>query len=169
MQFLDLFNSWYTAYAPVLWLATTVLLLASLVGFIINHVRTRRLLHRYRQLLNGPAGPDLEALLLDQSRQLELVTSRLSALETVTEQLRRDARSHLQRVGVVRFNAFADTGSDLSFSIAILNADNDGLVLSSLFGREESRTYVKPVKNGQSTYRLSAEEKEAIGKAIEKK
>lgn len=169
MQLLEQVSQWYAAYAPLLWLATTAFTLAMLAALIAGHVRTNRLLQRYRRLLNGPSGPDLEALLLDQSRQLELAMSRLTSLEGAAAELASEARSHLQRVGVVRFNAFADTGSDLSFSIAVLNAENDGVVLSSLFGREESRTYAKPIRNGSSTYNLSAEEKEAIARATPEK
>jgi hypothetical protein len=66
---------------------------------------------------------------------------------------------------IVRFNAFEDTGSDLSFAVALLDADYNGVVLSSIFGRNESRTYAKPVVAGQSSYFLTNEEKEALDMA----
>ena len=68
-------------------------------------------------------------------------------------------------VGLVRYNAFRETGSDLSFSLALLDRNFDGMVLTSLFGREESRCYGKPVKGGQSTHLLSEEEMQALNEA----
>ena len=71
----------------------------------------------------------------------------------------------VQKVGVVRFRAFEDTGSDLSFAVALLDSEDNGVVLSSLFGRTESRVYAKPVEHGASSYLLSTEENEALSKA----
>ena len=69
-------------------------------------------------------------------------------------------------VGVVRFNAFQNTGGDLSFAVALLTGKQDGVVFSSIYGREESRFYVKPISAGSSAYQLSAEEWEAIQQAV---
>ena len=70
-------------------------------------------------------------------------------------------------MGVVRYNPFSDTGSDQSFSIALLDSDNNGMVITSLYSRDGNRVYAKPVKNNVSEYSLSNEEKEAIIKANE--
>ena len=74
----------------------------------------------------------------------------------------------MQKVGLVRYSAFKDTGSDLSFALAILDKYNDGIVLNGIYSREMSNIYAKPIKEGKSTYTLSEEEKEAIEKAIDK-
>jgi hypothetical protein len=71
-------------------------------------------------------------------------------------------------VGIVRFNPFSEVGGDQSFSIALLNENDDGVVITSLYTRQENRVYGKPIKNSQSEYSLSEEEKKAIEKAIEK-
>ena len=71
-----------------------------------------------------------------------------------------------QKIGIVRYNAFKDTGSDLSFSLAILDAHNNGVVLNGIYARDSSNIYAKPIENGQSKYILSNEEKEAIYKAM---
>ena len=70
-------------------------------------------------------------------------------------------------MGVVRFNAFSNTGSDLSFAVALLDDHDNGVVFCSLFGRSESRVYAKPISKGESSYLLTAEEKEALQKAKE--
>ena len=67
---------------------------------------------------------------------------------------------------MVRYNAFKDTGSDLSFTLALLDEHNDGVVLNGIYSREMSNIYAKPVKNGTSTYTMSDEERQAVQKAI---
>jgi len=71
----------------------------------------------------------------------------------------------LTKVGVVRFNPFQDTGGDQSFAFALLNAKGDGIVISSLHGREGTRIYAKPIKELKSEYHLTEEEIKAIEKA----
>ena len=68
---------------------------------------------------------------------------------------------------MVRFRAFEDIGSDLSFAFALLNQEGSGVVLSSIFNREDSRVYAKPINQGQSTYPLTEEEKQVINKALQ--
>jgi hypothetical protein len=71
--------------------------------------------------------------------------------------------NNLQKVGFVRFNPFAATGGDQSFSLALLDRKNNGLVLSSLHSRESTRLYAKTLKRGKSIdYELSKEEQKAI-------
>ena len=67
---------------------------------------------------------------------------------------------------MVRYNAFSDTGSDLSFTLALLDEQNNGVVLNGIYSREMSNIYAKPITNGNSTYTLSEEERQAIDKAI---
>ncbi|TFG35900.1 MAG: DUF4446 family protein, partial [Parcubacteria group bacterium] len=71
----------------------------------------------------------------------------------------------VQKLGIVRFNPFSEVGSDQSFSMALLNEENDGVVITSLYTRQENRVYGKPIKDSQSEYSLSEEEKNAIEKA----
>ena len=61
----------------------------------------------------------------------------------------------IQKIGIVRYSAFRDTGSDLSFTLAMLDENNDGVVLNGIYSREISNIYAKPVKNGKSEYTIS--------------
>ncbi|MDP9022079.1 MAG: DUF4446 family protein [Actinomycetota bacterium] len=83
-----------------------------------------------------------------------------------TEHLRNLLRAAVSRVGVVRYDAFDDMGGALSFSAALLDESGDGVVLSSINGRTEARTYAKPVIGGTSSYNLSPEEEAAIDAAL---
>lgn len=69
---------------------------------------------------------------------------------------------HLQKMGIVRFNPFKDTGGDHSFSVALLDGKDTGLILTGLHTRERTRLYLKAVKKGKSEHDLSREEKEAV-------
>ena len=71
----------------------------------------------------------------------------------------------VQKVGVVRFQAFEDVGSDLSYCVALLDNNNDGVVITSIFGRNMSTSYAKPVTEGTSKYPFSNEETYAMNKA----
>ena len=81
------------------------------------------------------------------------------------ENFKKESLLSLQKVGTVRFNPFSEVGGDQSFSIALLDGNDDGVVITSLYSREGNRVYGKPIKAGQSEYSLSKEEKEAIEKA----
>ncbi len=83
------------------------------------------------------------------------------------ENLKEESKFSIQKVGIVRFNPFSEVGSDQSFSIALLDGNNDGIVITSLYTREGNRIYGKSVKASLSKYSLSKEEKSAIEKAME--
>jgi hypothetical protein len=78
------------------------------------------------------------------------------------ENLKQENKFNIQKIGLVRFNPFREVGGNQSFSLALLDANDSGVVITSLYTREESRGYGKPIKNGQSEYLLSEEEKKAI-------
>ena len=102
---------------------------------------------------------------LSQFKKLE---NNFETLSQELENLKKESKFSVQKVGIVRFNPFSEVGSDQSFSIALLDSNDNGVVITSLYSREGNRVYGKPIKNGQSEYLLSAEEKEAIEKAISK-
>ena len=91
-------------------------------------------------------------------KNLEMIASDL-------ENLKKENTFSVQKIGIVRFNPFKEVGSNQSFSIALLNGKDDGMVITSLYNREGNRVYGKPVKNGESSYSLSKEEQAAIDKA----
>ncbi len=85
------------------------------------------------------------------------------------ESLKERQKLFIQKVGIVRYNPFSDRiGGNQSFSIALLDANNNGIIITSLYTREGNRVYGKPVKNGQSEHQLSKEEKRAIENAKKK-
>lgn len=154
-----------TADLWILGLTGAALILITIV--IIQSFQLRSLKRRYHAIWQNANGLDLEQLLARHAGMVEGAQTRLQTLEQRFAQMETDVRSHVQHLGVVRFNAFADTGSDLSFAIALLDDHTDGVVLSSLYGRDESRVYAKPVRAGTSSYFLTAEEKQALEIALQ--
>jgi len=100
--------------------------------------------------------------ILDSFNNLEKNFDKLSQ---ELENLKRESKFSVQRVGIVRYNPFKEVGSNQSFSIALLDGNDSGVVITSLYSREGNRVYGKPIKKGQSENLLSEEEKEAIEKA----
>lgn len=148
----------------VVGLSAIVLIL--LVAVIALARRTRRLDARLAGLTRGSDGGSLEAVLdahLDKvyavARELDEVVARQAVLEAAQ-------RRSFQRVGLVRYNPFEETGGNQSFALALLDAAGDGWVLSSLHARSGTRVYAKVIKRGRADTGLSAEETEALGQAM---
>jgi len=101
-----------------------------------------------------------------EPKNLKEVLRQFEELKKSVEKISQKSKASVQKVGMVRYNPFSDVGGDQSFSIALLDGENNGIVITSLFSRDGNRVYGKSVKNGKSEYSLSSEEKKAIEKAI---
>ena len=113
-------------------------------------------------------GKDIEEDLENYMYRVERVEKQNAEITDFIQKLDNDFEKSIQKVGIVRYNAYRDTGSDLSFTLAMLDENNNGVVLNGIYSRETSNIYAKPVENGKSSYILSEEEQEAIRRAIEK-
>jgi len=145
-------------------LAVAVLVLAVWVAWLQRSDALLR--RRLRRLIGDGEGVGLDELLDRQFRRLDTVAERVDALNRLHHELQGLAQRSIQKVGVVRFNPFADTGGDQSFAVALLDAEGNGVVLSSLHGRADTRIFAKPVQGGRSKHALSDEEQDAIRKAL---
>ena len=139
-----------------------VLILVLFMLHISNRVKIKKLKAKYLKFMNGLSGVNIERVLEDCLDKVNFVIDKNKEIEYQMNSLERNMYYCIQKVGVVRYNAFDDVGSDLSYSVAMLDNNDDGLVISSLYARESSSTYAKPVSSGKSRYALSAEEIKAI-------
>lgn len=144
-----------------------VLLLILIVLVAIQSARLGRATRAYRALVGGTGGGSLGDVLGAHVSRVDEVAHRLDDLDRLHAFLEERSRGSLQHIGMVRFNPFDDTGSDQSFAIALLDDRRDGVVLSSLHGRANTRLFAKPVENGESKHALSTEEAQAIKIAVE--
>ena len=138
----------------------------ALIFILFTYRKVSFLSRRYREFMRGGSGVSLEVVLQDLLKELHRVEEGVAENKKKMQELSEVLATATQGVGVVRFNAFHNTGSDLSFSVALLDAHRNGVVVSSIYGREESRTYAKPVLGGKSSYQLGEEEQEAIRRAL---
>lgn len=127
--------------------------------------RLNNLTRRYKEFMAGSDSVSLEGMLVTLHADLRNVSAEIQANRHYMSLLQEVFASTVRGVGVVRFNAFQNTGGNLSFAVALLDGKQDGIVLSSIYGREESRFYAKPIAAGTSSYQLSREELTAIEKA----
>lgn len=146
--------------------ALTALILVLLVLALLQSMRLRRAVRAYRALVRGGGEGTLGDVLESHVGRVEDVRSRLEELDQRHADLQRASQTSLQHIGLVRFNPFEDTGSDQSFAIALLDDRRDGLVISSLHGRNNTRVFAKPVEGGSSSHTLSDEETQAIRIAV---
>ena len=146
-------------------LAGLVLLL--LVGFLVQSARIGRAVRTYRELVRDQDGGTLHDRLVGSAEQAVRATERMNEMEAMHGVIDRRSQRSLQHIGLVRFNPFEDTGSDQSFAIALLDDQRDGIVISSLHGRANTRVFAKPVADGGSPHNLSDEETEAIRIAVD--
>lgn len=144
---------------------------AALVALVVYHVaavapalrRLAALTATHDQLIGGGAGASERLAEIDRSlgvvqTALERVTGRVGELEAL-------ARTDISKVGFVRYDAFDDTGSELSYAMALLSREGDGVVISSIYSRTDTRTYGKAVANYQPAVNASEEELLAISRA----
>ena len=121
----------------------------------------------YRELVRDGEGGSLHDKLVGSAEQSVKATDRMREIEATFVGIDERSRRSLQHIGLVRYNPFDDTGSDQSFVIALLDDERDGVVLSSLHGRANTRIFAKPVTDGASPHNLSDEETQAIRIALE--
>ena len=112
-------------------------------------------------------GKNLEEDLENYMYKVDRVEKQNAEISNFCRNLDEDLSKCIQKVGIVRYSAFKDTGSDLSFAVALLDEKNSGVVFNGIYSREMSNIYAKPVENGNSKYTLSDEESQAIVKAME--
>jgi len=146
-------------------------LAAVLIGLVVVAVvqwrRLREATRAYRSLVSDSEGGSLQQLLDTHIGKVVEVGARMEKLAELHDYLEVRSRGSLQHIGLVRFNPFEDTGSDQSFAIALLDDRRDGIVLSSLHGRGQTRVFAKPVEAGESKHTLSDEEGQAIRIAVD--
>lgn len=126
-----------------------------------------RLHRRFQESLGESHDKSSLASQLKSYRQtVEDTSARLDDLNKLYEELEVRSSVASQKISLVRFNPFGDTGGDQSFSLAVLDAHNSGYVLTSIHGRQGTRVYIKPLDFGKSRYSLSEEEQLAISQAM---
>lgn len=144
-----------------------VALVVALIALGVAAAQRRRyaaLARRYA-VLWGDGRADVAEVMAGQAETLAAERAKITALEESVAVLRGGIEQGLQHIAVVRYDAFGDMGGRMSFSAAIIDDRGDGMVLSSIHARSESRTYAKGIVGGRSDVTLSPEERHALDAA----
>ncbi len=121
------------------------------------------LFSHYQKLTKGDNKKGLKSVLEELLKDFKEESIKIEELTQEIQKLQKENLYNIQKIGLVRFNPFSETGGNQSFSLALLNGEESGLVITSLHSREMTRIYSKPVKKSKAEgYELSAEEKQAI-------
>jgi len=150
------------------WLALAAILLAAvaLVWLAQLQKRVRLVTPDVRRLVRDMEGKSIDRVLEDLLGNMEFIAGRVGRLEVTAEGLSRQLGRTIQRVGLVKYNAEETIGGDLSFALALLDADRHGLVLTSVHTLHDCRLYLRTVVGGQCEHDLSDEEAEALEMAL---
>lgn len=119
-------------------------------------------------LFAGKKAVNLEEVILGQVEKSKELESAITALKDADQRILQQLSFAVQKVGMLRFNPFGNEGGNQSFAVAMLDNNNTGVIILSLYSRDGVRIYAKPVKEGKSEYQLSKEEEEALEAAMKR-
>lgn len=151
----------------ILSIAVNILLAAIVILFII---KTKKIEKRYKDFISQfNKNGDVEEAFKNYIKMVNNVNEENKIIKANYLNLERKINGCIQNVGMVRYNAFDDVGSELSFAVALLDNNDNGFVINSIYGRTSSNVYAKTIENGTSKYTLSDEEIKAVNRAKEYK
>jgi hypothetical protein len=143
-----------------------ILIVLAVLGAVVLTPAWLRSRRRAARRSDGRTGRRVAAEVDTHSKAIERLEAAVRQLALGQKQLGELAEGAVRHVGVVRFDAFEDMGGRLSFSAALLDGNGDGVVITSINGRQDTRCYAKRVMNGTSTHNLTDEERQAIRDAL---
>jgi len=148
-------------------LALMVVVLITIVIIIITYASLNKLESKYRKLMRGVNNKNLQEMVISYLDRIDEVKEENEVMKQMFNQINGQLKTCVQKTSIIRYKAFENVGSDLSFSIAMLDGKHNGFILTSIYGRNESTTYAKPVDKGISRYDLSQEENKVLEQAMD--
>ena len=143
-----------------------VIILALIVALVLVVRRLEFVNRKYYVIMSGKKGKDLEKVILTRFKEMDKVKANARRVTSEHKKFKGQLDSCIDKIGLVKYDAFDNQAGNLSFSLALLNQDNSGVVLNTMHSREGCFTYAKEIIKGESYISLSEEEKEAIKKAM---
>lgn len=156
-------------YSVFIIMGLSVITLLLFIISIILFSSVKKLEKKYRKMMRGVNNKNLEKALNDNLDNIEKALSRSEKAINECKSISNELKGCVNKVAIMRYKAFEDVGSDLSFSIAILDSYNDGVIITGIYSRHDSTTYAKPIDKGISRYELSEEELHVLNEAINSK
>lgn len=163
----QIFN-YLNLYSDYITLAVFLVFILALISFSMVLRSLNKTKNRYRALLKGMGNKNLEEIILNNAQKIEILEEMIKENDSRVEQLSKEISTSLKNYSIKRYNAFEGVGGELSFSLALLNDEGSGIIITGIHGRDDSRTYAKPIVEGRSKYTLSEEEKIVLSSALYK-
>jgi hypothetical protein len=148
--------------SPIVILTALIASVLALAGAIAAWWNLRSLNRLRETFFAGTGAGNLEHIINSLAENLHRLEQEQGISNQELARLQTNFQLAVQKVGVVRFNPFADGGGNFSFSIALLNGNNTGVVITSMHGREQNRIYTKKIQDGKSDNQLTEEEQQAV-------
>ena len=134
---------------------------------IANMVRLSKTKKEYTKFMKKIGnGSNIDQILKEYIEKVDKVSKENKELLEYCKKIENEKMKCIQKVGIVRYSAYKDVGSDLSFAVALLDDNNNGVVLNGIYSADSSNIYAKPIENGTSKYTITEEEKQAIEQAL---
>ncbi len=138
------------------------------VGFLfafIALVVSIKVSRRSKRILKDGSGRDITEAIVNYYKKCTDIMDAYNEAEERLQNLEKQNKSNIKKVGAIRYNAFGGNNSNLSYAVAVLDDSDTGFVLNGVYSRQQTTTYLKPINNGKSIYELSEEEVEAMNTA----
>lgn len=165
---LNIINKYLTQFGPYIILGMAILIVILFIMLIVLFKCLDKLETRFRRFTRGVDNKNLEEVIDTYFEKVDLSKEKVDNLELSVNKLNEELKMCIQKTAIKRYKAFDDIGSDLSFSIALLDEYNNGIILTSIYTRDDSVVYAKPIDRGISRYDLSGEEEEVLNIAVQK-
>ncbi|NIK79287.1 cell shape-determining protein MreC [Paenibacillus castaneae] len=158
-------NDWTSNPMNAVTVGIALIVIILFIWIAVVGRRLKNLRKQYTAVMGNTGVSNVEEVIVGLKENLAEQLQTINLLQSQLAEVRNALPEKKSKIGMNRYNAFHDQGSDLSFSIAIVNEAQDGVVVSSIHGRDNSYVYAKPVAKGESSYPLTPEERKAIVEA----
>ena len=149
-----------------LFIILAVLMIVAYSRIFFLNTKINRLKRRYDRLLRGKGEMDIEALIRSHGEELDEYRKKLDDSVRSQREMSSKVQFSLQKLGYVHYDAFPDSNNELSYTLVILDSFNNGIMITSLYGREQSTAFAKYIRDGKTKIKISDEEKKALDMAI---
>ena len=156
-------------YSIFIIIGLTIITLLLFIITIVLLSSVKKLEKKYKKMMRGDNNKNLEQALNVNLDNIEKALAKSQQAIDECKNISEELKGCVNKVAIMRYKAFEDVGSDLSFSIAILDSYNDGVIITGIYSRHDSTTYAKPIDKGISRYDLSEEELHVLNEAISSK
>lgn len=148
-------------------IAVAIINILLLILYICNLMNLKKINKNYKTFMKKLGnGNNIDEMLQNYINKVEEVNERNKDIIKYCNKLDKEVSLCIKKIGMVRYSAFKNTGSDLSFALVLLNDNNDGIILNGIYSREMSNIYAKQVQAGKTNSKLSEEEKQALEIAL---